>query len=400
AHGTYNSKGETTLYLLDSQNQVAPLPASELIKDLKRLRGVRGLPHLAFLCTCESAKPDAESGLGGLGQRLVRELGLPAVVAMTDPVSIATAEELASAFYGRLHEHGNPDQALTEACASMMNRPDILVPALYSRLGGRSLFSDDLTRPLTDPEIQYGLERCTTVLAEQAPVLLDEFTGHARILEETLGVKPEALSKERREERDKTFAEVNGLCEEALDISFPAAALGQNIPIYEAICPFPGLKAFQTDEQKFFFGRDQKSQELTARLSEKSFLAVLGASGSGKSSLVLAGMIPALKKQAEEKGKSLQIRYLTPGSEPETALTRQLEIPSQPGQTILLLVDQFEELFTLCADPAARKAFLDKLLSTRNERSELSIILTMRADFWGDCAPYPKLRKIMQAHQE
>ncbi|MCI5146713.1 MAG: CHAT domain-containing protein, partial [Candidatus Electrothrix sp. AR3] len=81
AHGSYNSAGETILYLLDSQNQVAPLPASELIRDLKRLRGVRGLPHLAFLCTCESAKPDAESGLGGLGQRLVRDLGLPAVVA-------------------------------------------------------------------------------------------------------------------------------------------------------------------------------------------------------------------------------------------------------------------------------------------------------------------------------
>ena len=59
-----------------------------------------------------------------------------------------------------------PDQALTEACAGMMSRPDILVPALYSRLGGRSLFSDDLD----DAEIEYGLERCAAVLAEQGVI--------------------------------------------------------------------------------------------------------------------------------------------------------------------------------------------------------------------------------------
>ncbi len=404
AHGWYKKgeENETVLYLLNDKGDVAPLTASKLINRLQRQRGIQ-LPHLAFLCTCESAEAEAATALGGLAQRLVRELGLPAVVAMTDPVSIATADELAPAFYRQLREHGQPDLALTESGVDMQDRPDILVPALYSRLGGRPLFSDKLgKRPLNDPEIEYGLERLACLLPERAPVLVDRFLDLFHIVEDTIGIDPNAPSSAASKEYDQALGKINNLCDKVLDRSFPAVALGQKVESYISTCPFPGLKAFQTDEQKFFFGRDKKTEELIARLQDKDkkFLAVLGASGSGKSSLVLAGMIPALKKQAEKKGSSLQIRYLTPGSEPETALTRQLEIPSQPGQTVLLLVDQFEELFTLCADPAARKAFLDKLLNTRNEQPDLSIILTMRADFWGDCAPYPELNKLMQAHQE
>jgi len=84
-------------------------------------------------------------------------------------------------------------------------------------------------------------------------------------------------------------------------------------PLPVARCPFPGLKAFQTDEPEFFFGREKKVEELTGRLLEERFLAVLGGSGSGKSSLVLAGMIPSLDKQTTQSGTALQVCYVTPG---------------------------------------------------------------------------------------
>jgi len=65
-----------------------------------------------------------------------------------------------------------------------------------------------------------------------------------------------------------------------------------------------------------------------------------------------------------------------------------------------LVVDQFEELFTLCSDPARRQGFIDRLLATWEAQARLSIVLTLRADFWGDCAPYAALKDAMQAHQE
>ena len=105
---------------------------------------------------------------------------MPAVVAMTDKVTVVTATALASQFYRRLREHGQPDLALVEATAGLAERGDITVPALYSRLAGRPLFSDAV-RPLLDltpAEIANGLDRAAPLLAERAPVLLaDAETG-------------------------------------------------------------------------------------------------------------------------------------------------------------------------------------------------------------------------------
>jgi hypothetical protein len=136
AHGQYQKrKGETALYLADDRNQVAVVSASQFITRLRRLQ----VPHFAFLSTCESARPEAEGAgsLGGLAQRLVSELGMPAVLAMTERVSIPTAEALSETFYRRLREHGEPDRALVEATAGLAERGAVTVAAL-SRTGWRS----------------------------------------------------------------------------------------------------------------------------------------------------------------------------------------------------------------------------------------------------------------------
>src|SRR5205823_8439629 len=139
---------ETVLYLAGAHQQVEAVSATRLVERFKRVGGARGLPHFAFLATCESASPQAEGALGGLAQRLVRELGMPAVLAMTEQVSLSTAQGLASKFYQRLRACGKVDVALAEACAGLAERSDITVPALYSRLGAYPLFSDTLDRDL------------------------------------------------------------------------------------------------------------------------------------------------------------------------------------------------------------------------------------------------------------
>jgi hypothetical protein len=407
AHGSYaKGSGDTVLYLAKAHptelgKEVDPVPSERLIERLGNLRGARGLPHFAFLSVCESAKPEAERGLRGLGQRLVRDLGMPAVLAMTEPVTISTAGALAETFYKHLRDHGEPDRALVEAAAGLAERGDIIVPALYSRLGGRPLFSAALDRALTDAEIEFGLAELERLLPERAPVLKEIFAKEAEKLRGKLGADRTALSEAARQEWQGALNEVSTLCEEVLDLSFHAlAALDQKPPDFDNRCPFPGLLAFgvrflasgtqEQDDREFFFGREELIAQLERKLADHNFLPLLGPSGSGKSSLVLGGLIPALQKSKPD----LHMAYMTPGFDPPAQLEKNLSSPTH--EAIILVVDQFEELFTLCTDEAVRRRFLDRLLSLSEK---LRVVITMRADFWGDCAPYRDLAEEMQAHQ-
>ena len=241
AHGRYMVRsGETLLYLSDETNKVNPVTTSQLIENLSRLQGAKGLPHLIFLSTCESATTDAEGHLGGLGQRLVRDLGMPAVIAMTEKVTIQTAEALAGKFYERLREHGEVDRALDEATADLTDRQDATVPALYSRLGGRPLFSDSLDRELTTAEIEFGLNELENLLTARAPILLEAFQEQATILRGTLGAELAALSKDVQLERANALTDINAVCEEVLDLAFNALAIGQSPPPYDDRPPLSG----------------------------------------------------------------------------------------------------------------------------------------------------------------
>jgi len=390
-HGRVMDNGETIVYWSKADNTVEAIPATQLLDRLRPLRGAKGLPHFTFLCTCESASPDAEGSLGGLGQRLVRDLGMPAVVAMTDKVTIKTAETLIENFYKQLRASGEVDSALHEATAALAKRGDITVPALFSRLGGRPLFTDQLDRQLTNAEIKYGLECLAELLPQRAPTLQPKFEIPAQKLENILGADAAALSKEALKEREQALEEINNLCEEILDINFHGLALGHQPPVYDSRCPFRGLYPFRVENREFFFGREQLITQLQQKLTEHNFLAVLGASGSGKSSVVLAGLIPLL----QEKQPDLQLAYMTPSSHPIEKLQTSLS-PLQ-GQCSILVIDQFEELFTLCADETQRATFIEKLLSLIEYQK---VIVTMRADFWGECASYRHLKDLMEVRQK
>ena len=211
--------------------------------------------------------------------------------------------------------------------------------------------------------------------------------------------------------------------------------------------PFKGLQYFDEADSDLFFGRELLTAKLVNRLCELStssngdsdakFLSVIiGASGSGKSSLVRAGLIPALKRgqilidgvKPPDGSADWRIHIITPTAHPLEALATELTRDSEsvtatatlmddlvqdprslslflgrqnPRRHTLLVLDQFEELFTLCRDEFEREAFIDNLLTTLDQGdSEVTIILTLRADFYAHLAQYPELRDAVAKQQE
>jgi WD40 repeat protein/DNA-binding SARP family transcriptional activator len=140
------------------------------------------------------------------------------------------------------------------------------------------------------------------------------------------------------------------------------------------VCPFMGLAAFETTDAEFFFGRERLVEELVARLADIPLLAIIGPSGSGKSSLLRAGLLPALDRWPQV--------ILRPGDRPNLD-----ELP--PGGRVVVAVDQFEELFSQAVAEPDRQAFVDGLVEAAWDPERRAIILVaLRADFFGHLGRY------------
>lgn len=171
----------------------------------------------------------------------------------------------------------------------------------------------------------------------------------------------------------------------------------------QGIPPYKGLLFFDESDAEFFFGREALTAHLAERVknlvidSTSRFLAVVGASGSGKSSLVRAGLAVALKQAGWD------VRIFTPGTSPLEALDTQLEQDPDKVEPdrLLILVDQFEEVFTLCHEESGRVAFIEKLLIlAQGSERKITVLIALRADFYSHCAQYPGLRQAVSAEQE
>jgi WD40 repeat protein len=195
-------------------------------------------------------------------------------------------------------------------------------------------------------------------------------------------------------------------------------------------CPYQGLFAFGESDARFFFGREQVTQTLLQAVKSKPLVALIGASGSGKSSVVFAGLVPLLRQQLRSKDQSLYIVSFRPGNSPFTSLatglmqcepisrfiTAQFSLPTDRSITdeleqklrqnqqglahliqelasqetamqLILIVDQFEELYTLCPE-ADRQFFLDNMLQAISCVQSFTMVLTLRADFCGHALAY------------
>jgi WD40 repeat protein/energy-coupling factor transporter ATP-binding protein EcfA2 len=208
--------------------------------------------------------------------------------------------------------------------------------------------------------------------------------------------------------------------------------------------PFPGLRPFETEEDYLFFGREAQTDELLEKLKDNRFLAVVGTSGSGKSSLVRAGLLPALDSGFMVKaGSNWRIAILRPGNSPIRNLAEALNKPQVLGkeedgtpdlstlmiettlergalslvevfkqahkpltENLLVVVDQFEELFRFKqtsdredADEEA-SAFVKLLIeATRHLGVSIYVVLTMRSEFLGNCAQFRDLPETINDSQ-
>ena len=211
----------------------------------------------------------------------------------------------------------------------------------------------------------------------------------------------------------------------------------ETLPPEPGNSPYLGLQYFTEKDAGHFFGRELLTAKIIARLASARLLCVIGASGSGKSSLIRAGVIPALKSGAAladgslppTNSRSWAFRLLNPSAHPIQALAAALASPaadlsqltqdlqSNPASLaaaargllaqdsnpqLLLVVDQFEEVFTLDRDEDERRAFIDCLLAAADPQGgqPVQVILILRADFYANLAQYDRLREVVSAQQE
>ncbi|NHA69488.1 nSTAND1 domain-containing NTPase [Phycicoccus flavus] len=175
------------------------------------------------------------------------------------------------------------------------------------------------------------------------------------------------------------------------------------------VCPWRGLAAYGLEDARWFAGRDRLVAELVARLAGCRVLALVGASGSGKSSVLRAGLLAALAEDVLPGSAGWRTLVLRPGEHPMRELAR---VALGPGGTpdllarllddrdgagrVVIAVDQFEETWTLCADEAERRQFLDTLTELTTEPdSPVTLVLAVRADRVGDLAEHAELRGLV-----
>ncbi|HOC05324.1 MAG TPA: hypothetical protein PLE02_06545, partial [Bacteroidales bacterium] len=201
--------------------------------------------------------------------------------------------------------------------------------------------------------------------------------------------------------------------------------------------PFPGLRAFRPDEGHLFFGRMESTLKVVSKLKENRFVAVLGASGSGKSSLVMSGVIPALLKENREEKKSWSYLVFRPALNPVDHLAKELSALSAGAgfnqlsdvsvaaslhnrtegltdvinrirknlrQQVVIVIDQFEEIFRF--SPVTSRGipgddatdFIDMIVNAMQKPDHgLYIILTLRSEYVSDCGRFHSLTNLMNS---
>jgi hypothetical protein len=161
--------------------------------------------------------------------------------------------------------------------------------------------------------------------------------------------------------------------------------------------PYRGLAPFDVVDADCFFGRGRIVDQLVQMLDQQRFLAVFGVSGSGKSSLLRAGLVPAFPQRVAGPGGCPAI-VITPGVRPVAALREALQRMAS-GHEGLLVVDQFEEVFTHCADARERTRFVDEVAAVAKQPDIATrVVIGVRADFYARCTSGDGTPVVLQGH--
>jgi len=217
----------------------------------------------------------------------------------------------------------------------------------------------------------------------------------SELLREELGLEPSRLLQELERSILGHDASLDGT---------PHATTARGVSL--GVCPFKGLAFFDRADAEYFCGRERLVADLLARLVESPLAGILGSSGVGKSSLLRAGVLPALGAGSLPGSAGWRQVLLRPGAHPEAELSRALagDGPGRalgqlaPGERLVIAVDQMEELFTLCEHEGERVAFAGQLAAAAGdpERRAL-VVVSLRADFYGRLASYPQLAALLSA---
>lgn len=193
---------------------------------------------------------------------------------------------------------------------------------------------------------------------------------------------------------------------------------------FDGRCPYKGLDVFEEDDAELFFGRERLVEDLVGRVKESRTVFVTGPSGSGKSSLVRAGLVPALKQGTIKSSEHWLYETMKPGREPlkdlalafsrlkspeledyflahagETDILNKCAesvLSGRKDQRFVLFIDQFEEVFTQINNEEERQAFLNMLAHAGTvENGRVIILFAMRSDFVSNCATYPALNEML-----
>jgi len=320
---------------------------------------------------------------------------------------------------------GSPQYMSPEQIRSLSIRPqsDIycLGVMLYELLTGRIPFAG----PTPIDYIQQHI-------SAPMPSLSAHRTGLPAALDQVIGRATAKSPDDRYEDVPAMLTEFR----EAMSsvVAPPITVIEEDdVLVGELVNPYKGLRSFSEADADDFFGRETLVQQLLARLSEggdlSRFLAVIGPSGSGKSSVVKAGLIPALRRGGLLGSENWFYVDLMPGPNPfeelEAALLRvavnppaslldQLRngnrglirsinriLPNDSSVELVLVIDQFEELFTLVKSEEERALFLNNLVTAiLDERSRVRVVITLRADFIDRPLRYVDFGELIQRRNE
>jgi WD40 repeat protein/energy-coupling factor transporter ATP-binding protein EcfA2 len=347
-----------------------------------RLAGRSDRAVLLVLDDLHLARPPALEALAGLAASAAtrRLLVLGAYRDEAAPAELAAlVERLGSAAQRRLGPFGREEVAQVLSLYESEPAAQDAAAAVRERTGGLPLLVHQTARDLAHTAAERQVEQTARQTASSR--------GHLRLVQARLAADVVDLRELGATQEQPSGEDAAG-------------------PPAQVVCPYKGLGRYEPDDAGFFFGRERLVAELVTHLVGASLVGVVGPSGSGKSSLVRAGLLPALADGVLPGSDRWRQVLIRPGEHPLRALA---SLPGGDGdlpllravagqERVLLVVDQFEEAFTICRDEAERARFLATLAEAAQADNPVTLVVAVRADYYGNCAADPALAGLLAAN--
>ena len=223
------------------------------------------------------------------------------------------------------------------------------------------------------------------------------------------GLASENAGRNRRVSGDRLFDYISGELKSFVQepirmgwgrsitlVTYPQSEMSVTEISFDRENPYLGLYAFEAEQEKYFCGREEAVKILITHLTNSRFIPVIGYSGSGKSSLIKAGLLPQLSRDRIPGSSHWPVESFTPGKHPLGKLVDVLARYRDQNQPFVIFIDQFEEVFTLCEDESERRSFIRLIAKEMNDSGRNSrMIIAIRGDFLIRCTNYPDVLNLI-----